>query len=150
MTMKKKNEVTVTEIYSLQKGQTLKLPLYLVRIPAGFPSPADDYIDKKLDLNELLIEHQSATFFVKVVGDSMLNAGIHSGDILIVDRAIEPANNKIVVAIVDGEFTVKRIRQANGKVYLIPENSDFTPIELTEEMDCRIWGVVTYAIHPLK
>ncbi len=80
----------------------------------------------------------------------MLNAGIHSGDILIVDRAIEPTNNKIVVAVVDGEFTVKRIRQINGKVYLVPENSDFNPLELTEEMDCRIWDVVTYAIHPLK
>ena len=94
-----------------EKHAKYKLPLFISRIPAGFPSPADDYIDKNLDLNESLIKHPAATFFVRVEGDSMVDAGIYSGDILIVDRALETINNKIIVAILDGEFTVKRIRK---------------------------------------
>ncbi|MEW6536436.1 MAG: translesion error-prone DNA polymerase V autoproteolytic subunit [Candidatus Auribacterota bacterium] len=143
----KKNKLFVTEIQQFQKKTDLEIPLVVCKISAGFPSPADDYIDKKLDLNEFLIKHPAATFFVKVDGDSMIDAGIHSGDILIVDRAVEPTNNCIAVVMLDGEFTVKRLHIKRKKVYLLPENPDFKPIEIKDEMDCEVWGIVTFVIH---
>ncbi|MBU3948160.1 MAG: translesion error-prone DNA polymerase V autoproteolytic subunit [Proteobacteria bacterium] len=124
-------------------------PLFMVPVTAGFPSPADDYIEGKLDLNKYLIKHPAATFFVKVAGDSMIDAGIHPGDILIVDRAIEPADKKVVIAVIEGELTVKRIRMIKGKIYLMPENENYKPIEIEKEMKFDIWGVVTNVIHPL-
>ena len=119
----------------------------MVRISAGFPSPADDYIEKHLDLNEHLVKHPSATFFVKVEGESMINAGIHNGDILIVDRSLEAANKKIIVAVVNGELTVKRVCKKKDALFLVPENDDFKPLCVTEEMDFQVWGVVTSVIH---
>ena len=135
------------EILAPARGAKLELPLYLATVAAGFPSPADDFIDKALDLNEHLVEHPEATFFVRVCGDSMLDAGIRSGDILVVDRALEPANNRIVIASLNGELTVKRIRAAGGRLFLTPENPAFSPIEVGEEESFEIWGVVTYVIH---
>ncbi|WP_457572191.1 LexA family protein [Desulfovulcanus sp.] len=143
-------KVLKSEIKGFEQRTSLKLPLYLSQIPAGFPSPADDYIDKNLDLNEFLIKHPAATFFVRAYGDSMREAGIHSGDILIVDRALEPKNNSIVVAVVNGELTVKRLCQKNNKLYLMPDNPGYQPLEITEDMDFEVWGVVTNVIHPLK
>lgn len=137
----------VVEIYPCTTKTKQKLPLYLSPVKAGFPSPADDYLDKKLDLNEHLIQHPSATFFVKVKGDSMVRAGIHSGDILIVDRSLEPKDKKIVVAILNNEFTVKRVRKKAGKLFLVAENDGFPEIEVKEEMDFEIWGVVVHVIH---
>lgn len=142
-------EIKVTEIFSFEKRTKRKLPFFQTKISAGFPSPAEEYSEKKLDLNEHLIKHPSATFFIKVSGDSMIGAGIHSGDLLIVDRSQEPANNKIVIAVLDGEFTVKRIMKKKDKIFLIPENDDFKPIEIKAEMNCEVWGVVTHVIHPL-
>ncbi|MBF0478934.1 MAG: translesion error-prone DNA polymerase V autoproteolytic subunit [Candidatus Omnitrophica bacterium] len=127
----------------------MKLPLYVSPVKAGFPSPAEDFIDKKLDLNEHLIKHPAATFFVKVSGDSMLNAGILSGDILIVDRSLEPTNGKIIVAILNGEFTVKYFKKLSGKVVLSAANPKYPDIQITADMDFQIWGVVTNAIHKL-
>ena len=106
----------VHAVYKNESKKKLRLVLYAAKIPAGFPSPAEDYIDKKLDLNEHLIKHPSATFFVKVEGNSMINAGIHNGDTLIVDRALEPADKKIVIAVINGEMTVKRIRKLQGRL----------------------------------
>ena len=126
-----------------------QLPLFMTPVHAGFPSPADDYIEQKLDLNAYLIKHPAATFFVRVSGDSMIEAGIHPGDILIVDRAVEPQNNNVVIVLLTGELTVKRIRKRDGKLTLIPENGSYNPIEITEEMDFEIWGVVTNVIHKL-
>jgi DNA polymerase V len=123
------------------------LPLFAMPVKAGFPSPAEDYLDKNLDLNEHLIQHPAATFFVRVDGDSMIGAGIHPGDILIVDKSLESSNGKIVIAILNGEFTVKRIRIEMGKVFLDPENPKFQPIPIHPNCDFRIWGVVTYVIH---
>lgn len=143
------DNVIITEIYQCDPKTKKKLPLYLSEVKAGFPSPADDYIDKKLDLNEFLVKHPSSTFFVKVKGESMVNAGIFSGDILIVDRSLEPRNNKIVVCILDGEFTVKRIRKTKGKFYLLPENPNYQPIEITGDIDFEIWGTVVHVIHSL-
>ena len=135
------------EILGFEKRTDLSLPMYLARVEAGFPSPADDFIDKSLDLNEFLIDNPTATFFVRVSGDSMRDAGILSGDILIVDRAKEAAHDKVVIAALNGELTVKRIRKQDGKVFLVPENPAFPPIEITEESDFQVWGVVTYVIH---
>ncbi|NLI55538.1 translesion error-prone DNA polymerase V autoproteolytic subunit [bacterium] len=106
-------------------------------------------MDKILDLNDLVIKHPQATFFVRVSGNSMINAGIKDGDILVIDKSLEPVEGKIVIANVDGEFVLKRIRKKGGKLYLYPENSDFNPIEIKEGMECEIWGVVTYVIHTI-
>ena len=123
-------------------------PLYACSVQAGFPSPADDYIEARLDLNTHLIKHPAATFFVTASGDSMNKAGIHSGDLLIVDKSISALHGHIVIAAVNGELTVKRLSRVNGRVRLMPENDDFEPIDITEDHDLVIWGVVTYVIHP--
>jgi DNA polymerase V len=127
-----------------------ELPLYSNKVSAGFPSPADDHLECKLDLNSHLIHHPSSTFFVKVSGDSMINAGIQSGDMLIVDRSIKPEHGKIVIAAINGELTVKRLSKQGGQVKLLPENEQYSPIEITDEQDIIIWGVVTYVIHEAK
>jgi len=139
----------ISELYGFKNKTKVLLPLYISRIKAGFPSPADDYIEKELDLNEYLIKHPAATFFVRVEGNSMIDAGIHSGDILIVDKSLEAKNNKIVIAVVNGELTVKRIKKTDKKVYLAAENDSYQPIEIKGDMDFVIWGVVTNVIHPL-
>ena len=125
----------------------LSFPLFASRIPAGFPSPADDYIDQRLDLNEYLVAHPAATFFVRVSGHSMTGAAIHDGDLLIVDRALEPQHDRIVIAAVNGELTVKRLAIKKGIPWLMPENPDYPPLEISEGLDCVIWGVVTQVIH---
>ncbi len=130
-----------------EASSSLPLPLFITAVQAGFPSPAEDYLDKTLDLNELLISHPAATFFVRVAGDSMQGAGIFSGDTLVVDRSLEATDNKIVVAIVNGEFTVKRLRLKEGRISLVPENPNFPTIEVKEGSDFQVWGVVTYVIH---
>ena len=135
------------EIFGFERRTALGLPLYLATVPAGFPSPAEDYIDKKLDLNEQLIKHPSATFFVRVEGDSMRDAGIGSGDILVVDRAVEPQNGHIVIAALDGELTVKRLRRQDGRLFLMPDNPEYAPVEISPEASFEVWGVVTYIIH---
>jgi DNA polymerase V len=122
----------------------------LSKVPAGFPSPADDYIEGKLDLNEHLIKHKAATFFVRVTGDSMLGAGIHDGDLLIVDRSLEAQDKSVVVAVVNGEFTVKRIKKEQGRVWLVPENKNYQPMEMLEGSELEVWGVVTNVIHEIK
>ena len=136
-------------IYQPDQTTECKRPLFLVPVSAGFPSPADDYIENSLDLNKHLIKHPAATFFVRVKGDSMIDAGIHSGDILIVDRSLDATDKKVVIALIDGELTVKRVRIIDKKIYLLPENSDFSSTEIIESMDFTIWGVVTNVIHAL-
>ena len=118
-------------------------------VPAGFPSPADDYIDCHLDLHEHLIEHPAATFYVRASGDSMVGAGIHDGDLLIVDRAVEPRDGHIVIAVVHGELTVKRLRRRQGRLYLVSDGNAHPPLAITEEMDLLIWGVCRHVIHGL-
>ncbi len=143
---------TIETIYQPeQSNQSIecKRPLFLIPVSAGFPSPADNYIENRLDLNKHLIRHPAATFFVKVKGDSMIEAGIHSGDTLIVDRALEATDKKVVIAVIDGELTVKRIRITEGRIFLLPENQDYSPTEITDEVNFEIWGVVTNVIHTL-
>lgn len=115
-------------------------------VRAGFPSPADDYVEKRIDLNEELIQHREATFFLRVKGNSMVDAGIDDGDELIVDRAVTPEHGRIVVAAVDGELTVKRFYQRDGVVRLIAENQEHPDIEILDGQELLIWGVVTKII----
>ena len=141
----------MASVSSILSCRTSYLPLpFFPEIQAGFPSPAEDYVDCKLDLNEKLIAHPSATFFVKVKGYSMQNAGVHEGDMLIVDRALDPKNGDIVVAFLNGEYTVKRYQEISNKFFLLPENADYSPIEVTNNETFEIWGVVTYVIHKLS
>lgn len=127
----------------------LTSPVFTVGVSAGFPSPADDHIEGSLDLNRHLVKHPAATFFVRASGDSMTGAGIHDGDLLIVDRALEAKDKSIVIAILGGEFTVKRISRKTGKILLLPENRNYPPIEVAEGSDFEVWGVVTHVIHHL-
>ena len=115
-------------------------------LPAGFPSQADDHLERPLDLHELLVKHPAATFFVRVEGDSMVDAGIGSGDLLVVDRALPPQDGRIIVALIDGEFTVKRLKREKEKIWLLPENPAYKPIRVDEASDFQVWGIVTYVI----
>ena len=124
-------------------------PLFASRVPAGFPSPADDYIDMHLDLNDYLIDCPEATYHVQVSGDSMMDAGIVDGDILVVNRSLEPTHNAIVVAIVDGEPTVKRLWLEPSNIQLRPENPAYPVIHIGEGQDLQIWGVVTGVVRKL-
>jgi DNA polymerase V len=144
--------IPVTEIEAVLKfihHKGYRLPFYQHSISAGFPSPADNDIDETLDLNELLIKHPAATFFLKVSGSSMINAGIHHNDILIVDRSVAPTDGKVVIASVNGELTVKRLSITHKKIELVAENDAYSPIDITEDMELKIWGVVTNVIHHL-
>lgn len=133
--------ITLT-FFTPKLGKPLFRPLIAFRVPAGFPSPADDHLEARIDLNEHLIRHPTATFFARVSGDSMTGAGILDGDMLIIDRAADIPNNCIVVARIEDRFTLKRIKKAGKRIFLVPENELFPPIELTEESDCEIWGRV--------
>lgn len=129
---------------------TIRLPLYVSPIQAGFPSPADDYIELTLDLNEYLIDKPASTFCVRVKGNSMEGASIQQGDILIVDRSKPATSGRIVVAVLDGEFTVKRLVWTEKGAFLMPEHPAYDPIPVQADSDFRVWGVVTYIIHQAK
>ena len=133
----------------LTRRSRLTLPLAGERVAAGFPSPADDYVEVGIDLNEQLIHHPTSTFFLKVSGDSMLGAGIHDGDLLIVDRSLEPRPGRVVVAVLDGAFTLKRLVRHQGRLRLEAANSAYPPLELHRCGDVQIWGVAIHVIHPL-
>ena len=138
---------------SAEISTQLELSLFCSKISAGFPSPAEDAIELSLDLNNLVVAHPSSTFFVRVEGESMSGAGILSGDMLVVDRSIKPRSGDIVVAVLEGEFTVKRWLQRDNKWFLVPENSSFNEIHIStdsSEQQFEIWGVVTYAVHCLR
>lgn len=121
-----------------------------VCVPAGFPSPAQDYLDSKIDLNEKLIQHPSATFLIRIEGDSMIGEGILPGSIAIIDRAINPESGKVVLAVLDGEFTVKKLLKKSGNFYLMPANKKYKPIEVLAGQDFQVWGVVTWILNPFK
>ncbi len=124
-------------------------PLYGAYVPAGFPSPADDFIEETLDLNTFLVRHPAATFLVRAQGESMVGAGIFPGDILVVDRALKPWDKAVIVAALDGDLTVKRMRYRKGKVFLESENPDYPPIEISQDATLHVWGVVIHVIHSL-
>lgn len=134
------------KIYNSDIASEIKLPYADEGIQAGFPSPAQDFISESIDLNRELIEHPAATFYGRVVGESMIKEGIEEGDVLIIDRSIEPRNMDLAVCCIDGEFTLKRIQIESHQVWLIPSNELFDPILVTPENQFTIWGVVTYVI----
>lgn len=115
-------------------------------VNAGFPSPAGDYMELKLDLNRELVNNPDATFYARVRGNSMINANLNDGDILIIDRSLEPSTGKIAVCFIDGEFTVKHLKIEKDVCWLVPANDEFKPIKVTEENDFIIWGIVNYVI----
>ncbi|MBK8964337.1 MAG: translesion error-prone DNA polymerase V autoproteolytic subunit [Candidatus Competibacteraceae bacterium] len=127
----------------------LALALFADRVRAGFPNPAEDFVEGRLDLNRHLIPHPAATFFVRAFGDSMLGAGIHLGDLLVVDRSLEAAHGRVVIAVVDNELTVKRLHRRDGRIRLLAENDRYPPIEIASGLTLEVWGVVTHVIHDL-
>lgn len=150
--MPKKNAQEVLELlfYKADLKLSYRIPLLEGKVRAGFPSSAENYVDKALDLNELVIKNPSATFFIRVRGNSMEKAGINNNDILVVDRAVSYGDNKIVIARINDELTVKRIRKVGDHLFLMPESVDeneYKPIKITEDMDFEVWGVVTFVIH---
>ena len=139
----------VEAIFSVGQAERCSRPMFVAAVSAGFPSPAEDYLDGCLDLNKHLISQPAATYFVRVAGESMIKAGIFPGDLLIVDRSAEPQDKNVVIASLNGELTVKRIRMQNGGVTLVPENEDYHPRRIDAEMEFEVWGVVTNVVHAL-
>lgn len=136
------------DFYTSDITTELKLP-YIGGIAAGFPSPAEDFLDDKIDINKELVKNPSSTFYARAKGYSMQDAGIEKGDLLIIDKSLEPSNGKIAVCCLNGEFTIKRIKVENKGVWLVPANSDFNPIKITAENDFMIWGIVVHIIKTL-
>jgi DNA polymerase V len=131
---------------SLAQFDPIYPPLVDNGISAGFPSPADDFLDVSIDLNKEFVKNPSTTFYGRVKGDSMINAGLSSGDLLIIDKSLEPVDDKIAVCFIDGEFTVKRIKIEKEIVWLVAENEKYKPIKVTADNDFLIWGIVTTVI----
>lgn len=142
-------ETKVEIVYKPDRSTKRRQPIFMATVPAGFPSPAADYEEGKLDLNRHLIRNPAATFFVRVTGDSMVKAGIHNGDLLVVDRSIEPRDKNVVIAVVNGELTVKRIRIRKNRLTLEAENEAYQSQEINDEIEFEVWGVVTNVIHAL-
>jgi DNA polymerase V len=143
------NELRVASVSTPGAEGRVRLPLYLCRVSAGFPSPAGDYVESQIDLNEWLVGNKLATYIVRVEGDSMAGE-IHSGDRLIVDRSLEPRNRDVVVACIDGEMTVKRLLVEDGRRLLAADNPEYPPVEIDGDRELIIWGVVTHSIHRLR
>ena len=139
----------VQTVYIPDLSTKYRQSLFDGRVSAGFPSPAANYEEDRLDLNEHLIRHPAATFFVRAIGDSMIGAGIHCGDLLVVDRSLEARDKSVVIAAVNGELTVKRIRIRNKKITLVPENESYSAREIGGNVEFEVWGVVTSVIHEL-
>ncbi|WP_338410500.1 translesion error-prone DNA polymerase V autoproteolytic subunit [uncultured Flavobacterium sp.] len=144
--MKLKNKI---EFFIPDFENQIELPYISSGIKAGFPSPAADFDESKISLDTVLVKNKEATFYAKASGNSMIGAGIDDGDILVIDRSLEPQNNKVAICFIDGEFTVKRIRIKDKNVFLMPENINYKPIQISEENDLIIWGIVTYVIKSL-
>lgn len=137
------------DIYSADTQSVLELPFISEGIRAGFPSPAMDFEDVSIDLNKYVVRHPSATFYGRVKGDSMRDVGIEDGDLIVIDRSIEPANGKIAVCYIDGEFTIKKIKLDKDCCWLLPANENYEPIKVTKDNEFIIWGIVTHVIKSL-
>ena len=144
--MNKRNE-QILEFFSPKPPRDVSEVIYFdTGISAGFPSPADDFMQQRLSLDSELVKNKEATFFARVTGQSMIDAGLNDNDLLVIDRSLSPSNNRIAVCFLDGEFTVKRLKVKKGEVWLQPENKDYKPIKVTQENDFIIWGIVTNVI----
>jgi len=150
LSQRKLQTTDLAEVYKPdQQAPSISIPLFSSKVSAGFPSPVDDYIEKTLDLNDLLIQQPDATFFVRAEGESMLGAGIHPNDILVVDRSLKATVGRVVICALNGELTVKRLKSIGDEVILGAENPDYADIIVKEGTDMLIWGVVTNVIHSL-
>lgn len=147
----KQTDTTVNEIARPSSAiSETKMPLYSSRPAAGFPAPGDDQVERVLDINDLVVKNPASTFFVRVEGDSMTGAGIFSGDVLVIDRSVEVRDGQIVVAAVNGEMVVKRLKNSNGEQLLLSENDNYTPIVVSEDENCTIWGTVVGSVRTFK
>jgi len=146
MQLKKVLETKKLTIYSPKKTQLKARPIVNEDISAGFPSPAEDFKEVRISLDQELVKNEEATFYARVRGNSMIDANIEDGDLLVIDRSIETRNGKIAVCMIDGEFTIKRLKVKKDCVYLMPENNNYKPIKVFEENELIIWGIVTYVI----
>ncbi|ABW33338.1 LexA family protein [Acaryochloris marina] len=140
----------IRSVHAVEWADPVCLPIFSAPVSAGFPSPADDHLQKNLNLQDALIPRPAATFLMRVEGDSMEGCGIFSGDLLVVDRSIDPVDGAVVIAVLEGEFTVKRLRKTQGKILLTAENPDYPPITVQRGMDFSVWGVVTFVVHGLE
>ena len=147
MRLTKMHSGPVLDFFTPDLTTLLELPLAGTAIAAGFPSPAEEYLDLALDLNKELIKHPAATFYARVKGNSMVDAGIQDGDLLVIDKALEPREGAIAVCFLDGELTVKRLAVREEGVFLMPANDEFKPISITEDNEFLVWGIVAYVIH---
>lgn len=138
------------QLYAARTTTRVSVPLVLSHVQAGFPSPADDYLEGSIDLNEHLIERPASTYLVRIIGNSMVQAGIFAGDLVVVDRSLTPKHNDIVLAQVDNEITIKRLHRQGGRVQLRAENKAYPPIDFTDETELVIWGVVVHSIREFK
>ena len=132
-----------------KKGNSLGQWFIEHGISAGFPSPADDFKELRISIDQEVVRNESATFYARVSGESMQGAGLDDGDLLVIDRSLEPKDNKIAVCFIDGEFTVKRLKVEADCIYLMPENKKYPPLKVTEENELIIWGIVTYVVKKL-
>ena len=137
------------EMFKSDTDTTIQLPYVENGISAGFPSPADDFLNNAIDLNKELVKHPDSTFYGRVRGDSMIDAGLSNGDLLIIDKSLPFSNNKIAVCFIDGEFTVKRLKIEKDIIWLIAENKNYKPIKVTQDNEFIIWGIVTTVIKSL-
>jgi len=144
--MNKRNQQILEFFSPKSPGDVSEVIYFDTGISAGFPSPADDFMQQRLSLDSELIKNKEATFFARVTGQSMIDAGLDDNDLLVIDRSLSPSNNRIAVCFLDGEFTVKRLKVKKGEVWLQPENKDYKPIKVTQENDFIIWGIVTNVI----
>ncbi len=149
MKLSRIKKMKMIDFYTADTRIRQELP-FAKNISAGFPSPADDYMDMSLDLNKELIRNPNATFYGRVKGNSMRDIGILNGDVLVIDRSLDPVNDAVAVCFIDGEFTVKRVHVEGGNCFLLPENPEFDPIPVGEDNDFMIWGIVTYVIKKMK
>ena len=147
MKLKFLNSNKQLSIYLMKNAKLSSVPVLGDAVPAGFPSPAEDYLDMDLNLHDYLVRNPAATFCVRVSGGSMVSADIKSGDVMVIDRALDPTNNSIVLAVLNGEFTVKRIKKRANELYIIADNEEYQPMKITKDVDFQVWGVVTFIIH---
>lgn len=149
MTPKKPLNTESLTFFSANQEQNGAIPISNNRISAGFPSPADDFKEKRISLDHTLIKNKEATFYARVSGKSMIGAGLDDGDLLVIDRSLEAEHGKIAVCFLDGEFTVKRLHIEKNTITLMPENDSYKPIKVSKDSDLLVWGVVTYVIKAL-
>ena len=146
MKLRRLHKTELLEFFTVSTDVSVEIPVYEEGVSAGFPSPAQDFSEHSIDLNLVLLKNPASTFFSKVSGDSMKDIGIHDGDLLVIDKSLEPVDGKVAVCFIDGEFTLKKIKIDEDVVWLVPANKNYEPIKITEDNNFVVWGIVTFVI----